>query len=59
MEKLREQAIRFGTRVEQENIASVDFGQHPFRLKPNVQRRDRGADGHRRDRRARELAGRA
>jgi thioredoxin reductase (NADPH) len=35
MEKLREQAIRFGTRVEQENIASVDFARHPFRLKPS------------------------
>ena len=35
MEKLKEQAMRFGTRVEQENIASVDFGQHPFRLKPS------------------------
>ena len=35
MEKLKEQAIRFGTRVEQENIVSVDFGQHPFRLKPS------------------------
>ena len=35
MEKLREQAIRFGTRIEQENIASVDFGRHPFRLKPS------------------------
>ena len=35
MEKLREQAVRFGTRVEQENIASVDFGRHPLRLKPS------------------------
>lgn len=35
MEKLREQATRFGTRVEQENIVSVDFGRHPFRLKPS------------------------
>jgi thioredoxin reductase (NADPH) len=35
MEKLREQAIRFGTRVEQENIASVELRQHPFRLKPS------------------------
>ena len=33
--KLCAQAIRFGTRVEQENIASVEFGQHPFRLKPS------------------------
>jgi thioredoxin reductase (NADPH) len=35
MEMLREQAVRFGTRVEQENIASVDFTSHPFRLKPS------------------------
>jgi thioredoxin reductase (NADPH) len=35
METLKLQAMRFGTRVEQENIASVDFGRHPFRLKPN------------------------
>ena len=35
MEKLRAQAIRFGTRVEQETIASVEFGQRPFRLKPS------------------------
>jgi thioredoxin reductase (NADPH) len=35
MERLREQAIRFGTRVEQENIASVELGQPPFRLKPS------------------------
>ena len=35
MEKLREQATRFGTRIEQENIASVDFNSHPFKLKPS------------------------
>ena len=35
MHTLREQALRFGTRIEQEFIASVDFGRHPFRLKPN------------------------
>lgn len=35
MQHLREQALRFGTRVEQENIASVDFGRYPFRLKPS------------------------
>ena len=35
METLREQALRFGTRVEQENIASVDFSSHPFQLKPS------------------------
>jgi len=35
MEKLREQAVRFGTRVESENIVAVDFSGHPFRLKPS------------------------
>ena len=35
MQTLRDQAIRFGTRVEGENIASVDFSRHPFTLKPN------------------------
>jgi thioredoxin reductase (NADPH) len=35
MQQLREQALRFGTRVEQQNIASVDFGRYPFRLKPS------------------------
>jgi thioredoxin reductase (NADPH) len=35
MEKLREQALRFKTRIEQENIVSVDFGRHPFLLKPS------------------------
>lgn len=35
METLREQAMRFGARVEQENIASVDFGSRPLRLKPS------------------------
>jgi thioredoxin reductase (NADPH) len=35
MQHLRDQALRFGTRVEQENIASVDFGRYPFRLKPS------------------------
>src|SRR5690349_3766938 len=35
MATLKEQAVNFGTRVEQQNIASVDFSQHPFRLKPN------------------------
>jgi thioredoxin reductase (NADPH) len=35
MHTLKEQALRFGTRVEQENISSVEFGKHPFRLKPN------------------------
>jgi len=35
MERLRNQALRFGTRVESELIKSVDFGTHPFRLTPN------------------------
>jgi thioredoxin reductase (NADPH) len=35
MERLKAQAVRYGTRVVSELIASVDFGTHPFRLKPN------------------------
>lgn len=35
MEKLRAQAVRFGTRVVAENIASVDFSGHPFTLTPS------------------------
>lgn len=35
MERFREQALRFGTRVESENIAKVDFSVRPFRLQPN------------------------
>ena len=35
MKTLREQAERFGTRIQQENIASVDFSRRPFVLKPN------------------------
>ena len=35
IDTLREQAIRFGTRIEGENITSVAFGRHPFRLKPS------------------------
>jgi thioredoxin reductase (NADPH) len=34
MDQMKQQAIRFGTRVEMENIASVDFGTHPFVLRP-------------------------
>ncbi len=34
VEKMKQQAIRFGTRVVSENVASVDFSQHPFILKP-------------------------
>ena len=35
MEKMKEQAVRYGTRVVSELVASVDFSRHPFRLKPN------------------------
>ena len=35
MERMKEQALRFGTRVVGENIASVDFSRRPFRLKPS------------------------
>jgi thioredoxin reductase (NADPH) len=35
MRTLQDQAERFGARVVQENIASVDFGTYPFKLKPN------------------------
>jgi thioredoxin reductase (NADPH) len=35
MDRMREQAVRFGTRVIQENIAGVDFARRPFGLKPS------------------------
>jgi thioredoxin reductase (NADPH) len=35
VERMREQATRFGTRIVSENIASVDFSKHPFVLTPN------------------------
>ncbi|MDX2261704.1 MAG: thioredoxin-disulfide reductase [Gemmatimonadales bacterium] len=35
MERMKQQAVRFGTRVESENIASVDFSQRPFVLRPS------------------------
>src|SRR5690349_468067 len=35
MDKMREQAVRFGTEVVSENIVSVDFSTRPFRLKPS------------------------
>jgi thioredoxin reductase (NADPH) len=35
MERMKEQAVRFGTRVVGENIASVDFSTYPFRLTPS------------------------
>src|SRR5215217_4376285 len=34
MAKMKEQAVRFGTEVVSENIVSVDFSTHPFKLKP-------------------------
>jgi thioredoxin reductase (NADPH) len=34
MEKFRAQATRFGTRVITDDVASVDFSRHPFRLTP-------------------------
>lgn len=35
MEKFKEQACSFETRVVSEDVAGVDFSQHPFRLRPN------------------------
>ncbi len=35
MEHLRNQALRFGTRVVSENIADIDLSSHPFRLTPS------------------------
>lgn len=35
MERMKEQAIRYGTRVVQERIRSVDFSVYPFVLTPN------------------------
>jgi len=35
MDRMKEQAVRFGTRVESEMIASVDFSRHPFVLRPS------------------------
>ena len=34
MERMKEQAVRFGTRVVGENIVSVDFSRRPLLLKP-------------------------
>lgn len=34
MDRMKAQAIRFGTRAEMENITEVDFGVRPFVLKP-------------------------
>ena len=35
MDRMKAQALRFGTRVMSENIVSVDFTNHPFVLRPN------------------------
>jgi thioredoxin reductase (NADPH) len=35
MERFREQAMRFGTRVVSEDVAKVELGRHPFVLTPN------------------------
>jgi thioredoxin reductase (NADPH) len=35
MQKMKDQALRFGTRVLQENVASVDLSQRPFVLRPS------------------------
>lgn len=35
MEAFKNQAMRFGTRAVMENIASVDFSERPFTLKPS------------------------
>jgi thioredoxin reductase (NADPH) len=34
MDRMKAQAIRFGTRAEMENVADVDFSQRPFLLRP-------------------------
>lgn len=35
MERFKEQALRFGTRVISEDVVSVELGDHPFVLTPN------------------------
>lgn len=35
MDRMKDQAVRFGTRVVGENIASVDFSDRPFVLQPS------------------------
>ncbi|HUF66250.1 MAG TPA: thioredoxin-disulfide reductase [Gemmatimonadaceae bacterium] len=35
MERMREQALNFGAEAISENIVDVDFGTHPFTLKPS------------------------
>jgi thioredoxin reductase (NADPH) len=34
VERMKQQALRFGTRVVSENITSVDFSRHPYVLSP-------------------------
>ncbi|HEX7051550.1 MAG TPA: thioredoxin-disulfide reductase [Longimicrobiales bacterium] len=35
MQRMKEQALRFGARVVSENIREVDFSRHPFVLRPS------------------------
>ena len=35
MDRMRDQALRFGARVLMENVASVDLSTHPFVIRPN------------------------
>jgi thioredoxin reductase (NADPH) len=35
MDRMKEQAVKFGTRAIMENIVEVDFSTHPFVLKPS------------------------
>ncbi|MEW5931197.1 MAG: thioredoxin-disulfide reductase [Gemmatimonadota bacterium] len=35
MDRMKEQAVKFGTRAVMENIVEVDFTRHPFVLKPS------------------------
>jgi thioredoxin reductase (NADPH) len=35
MDRMKDQAVRFGTRTLMENVASVDFTTHPFVLRPS------------------------
>lgn len=37
MEKMKAQALRFGAKFYQENVASVDFSQKPFKIKTDSQ----------------------
>lgn len=40
MEKMREQAIRFGTEVVSENVTKVDFSKHPFQVWVGTQKHE-------------------